>query len=349
MLRQARIGRWSALPGSHGRTLAAPLSARPGGRPARRRRARARPRPSAHMSRSAFRFRCQPLRKPFAARSGIGHTPGLGQRRPARSPAPARDRDAVVGLRQLRDALPVFRGRARARRSVSGRRRRAPAAPHRLPPTVALRPWDRVETGASSAASPGRGGTDRSDQRTCWRRRVRLGSLCNGRAGAARAIAQRSDASRSLPRWIDGDQPRPLTAPTTRWTTSARYARLNLGLRSSTRPFLTGSGCSSSSSSSRRSQHRPPDWGTTARFAAGSGRGAGARRHRAPPAGTNVEQIVSVPVAEGLRALPLQQPQVRRRRPVRGDRPVRALPDHAQIAWSDNPATAATGRRGRVR
>ena len=76
-----------------------------------------------------------------------------------------------------------------------------------------------------------------------------------------------------------------------------------------------------------------PDWGTAAlALPAARPAGAGARRHRPPSAG-HERRADRRRAARGgpARRLPLQQPQVRRRRPDRRlDRPVRALPDHAR-------------------
>ena len=94
-------------------------------------------------------------------------------------------------------------------------------------------------------------------------------------------------------------------------------------------------GCSSSTSSSSRRFYSTdlPDWGTAAlRLPAPRPAGAGARRHRPPSAGDEHRADRRAPARGGAaRRLPLQQPQVRRRRPDRRrDRPVRAVPDHAR-------------------
>ena len=80
-------------------------------------------------------------------------------------------------------------------------------------------------------------------------------------------------------------------------------------------------------------QHRSPRLGNgRAALPPSRPAGAGARRHRPPSAGD--EHRADRRAAARRRAarrLPLQQPQVRRRRPDRRlDRPVRALPDHAR-------------------
>ena len=115
----------------------------------------------------------------------------------------------------------------------------------------------------------------------------------------------------------------------------------------STRRFPPGCGCSSSTSSSSRASTAPTSptgarprslcrrLGPQAQVLVDTG---------PPPQGTNVEQIVARAARRGAaRRLPLQQPQVRRRRPDRRlDRPVRALPDHARDrACAATPGTIA--------
>ena len=80
-------------------------------------------------------------------------------------------------------------------------------------------------------------------------------------------------------------------------------------------------------------QHRPPRLGNVgARLSSPRRAGAGARRHGPPSAG-NERRADRGAVARGepARWVPLQQPQVRGRRPDRRlDRPVRAVPDHVR-------------------
>ncbi len=91
-----------------------------------------------------------------------------------------------------------------------------------------------------------------------------------------------------------------------------------------------------------------PDWGTAALVCRRLGPQAQVlvdTGHH--PQGTNVEQIVASSSRRGSRRLPLQQPQVRRRRPDRGrNRPVRALPDHARDRPRSGRSVNRRDRRG---
>ena len=96
-------------------------------------------------------------------------------------------------------------------------------------------------------------------------------------------------------------------------------------------------------------QHRSPRLGHgRARLPPTRPAGAGARRHGPPrPGHERRADRRAPPGRRPARRLPLQQPQVRRRRPHgRGDRPVRALPHHARARRSpDRSSHRRDGRR----
>ena len=261
------------------------------------------------------------------------------------SAARSRDRDAVLGLRQLGHPLPrlPLAGR-RAHRARADRRRRARAPAHGLLPD-ASRCTSRgtpSTTGPScaryaeeqgiriGAINPNLFGDDE----------YRLGSLCHPDAGVRAAGARplpRVHRDRGAGRLDDRSASGSPTARTTRARTTCAAATraCSTGSRSSTRRCPTGCGCSSSTSSSSRRFYSTdlPDWGTAAlRLPPARPAGAGARRHGPPPAGHERRADRRAAARRGpARRLPLQQPQVRGRRPDRRlDRPVRALPDHAR-------------------
>ena len=166
----------------------------------------------------------------------------------------------------------------------------------------------------------------------------RLGSLCHpDRAVRQKAIQHCRDcigsrsrsARRSISLWLADGTNYPgqddCAGATRVWST---------GSSRSTRRFRQACVCSSSTSSSSRASTAPTS-PTGARRRCSAGASVRRRRCSSTPATTRRGRTSSRscgPARRGAaRRLPLQQPQVRRRRPDRRlDRPVRALPDHAR-------------------
>ena len=218
---------------------------------------------------------------------------------------------------------------------------------HRLTgccPTVALHiPWDRVDDWAELARASPRSGASASARST----RTSSATTTTGSAASATPTRRvRAEGARPLPRVrrdraagrLDGDQPlarRRHELPGPGRPRAARYAPADRRARGALR------GAAARDAAARRVQvlragllqHRPPRLGHgCAGLPPARAAGAGARRHRAPPAGHEHRADRRAAARRGpARRLPLQQPQVRRRRPDRRrDRPVRALPDHAR-------------------
>ena len=271
-----------------------------------------------------------------------------------RRPARARDRDALLGLRQFRHALPrlPLAGRGAHRPRADRRRRARPPAHRLLPARRAAHPWDARRrlrrararfAGAQGvrigAINPNLFGDDV----------YRLGSLCHPDAVVrARRSTTASSASRS-PSEIGSTRDQPLArrrhelpgpgrpARRARPATAGLeelYAALPPGMRLLVEYKFFEPGFYSTDL---------PDWGTAALVCRRLGR---RRRCSSTPATTRKDERRADRRAAARRGparrLPLQQPQVRRRRPDRRlDRPVRALPDHAR--------DRARGRRGAER
>ena len=249
-----------------------------------------------------------------------------------RRAAPARDRDALVGLRQLGDALPrvPLAGR-RARRPGANRRRGARAPAHRLLParraahpvgsrsttTATLRRLAEASRASGSARStPTSSATTTTGSAASATPTRPFARRRSSTAASAFAIAEQV-GSNVISLWLaDG------TNYPGQDDLRGRYARLVDGLEELyAAAAARACGCSSSTSSSSPGFYSTdlPDWGTAAlHLPPARPAGAGARRHRPPPAGD--ERRADRRRAAGRRAarrLPLQQPQVRRRRPDR--------------------------------
>ena len=231
--------------------------------------------------------------------------------RPARG---ARDRDAVVGLRQLGHALPRLPLARRRARRVDERIDDA-ALVHRLTgccPSVALHiPWDRVDDWAALAPlRRGAGHPHRRDQPEPLRRR-RLPArqpLPPGRGASARrrsTTAASASRSRSEVGSTDRSASGSPTARTTRarTTSRARYARLTDGLEQLYAALPPGMRLLVEYKFFEPAFYSTdlPDWGTAALVCRRLGPQAQVlvdTGHH--PQGTNIEQIVALLLAEGL-------------------------------------------------
>ncbi len=257
----------------------------------------------------------------------------------------ARDRDAVVGLRQLRHALPrlpLAGRRSRPCRSGSTTRRSSTGSPAAARRVALHIPWDRVDDyGELRALRRGAGHPHRRDQPEPLRRRRRTGSAASAiptRGVRAKALDHcrecieiaREVGSTSISLWLaDGTNYPGQDDLRGRHARLARRARADLRVAPAGMRLLVEYKFFEPAFYSTDL----PDWGTAALLCRRLGPQAQVlvdTGHH--PQGTNVEQIVARAARRGpARRLPLQQPQVRRRRPDRRlDRPVRALPDHAR-------------------
>ncbi len=282
----------------------------------------------------------------FAIGRGCVQTPRHGRERRTRTPPPARDRDALVGLRQLGHALPRLpvAGR-RAHRARAHRRRGARAPAHRLLPLASRctsRGTRSTTTRSCAAVRRGAGRPHRRDQPEPLRRRTSTGSAASA-TPTRRSARRRSTHCRecvAIAEEIGSTHRQPLARrrhelsgpgrPARRATRGSSagleelYAALPPGMRLLVEYKFFEPGFYSTDL---------PDWGTAALLCRRLGPQAqvlvDTGHHRA---GHERRADRRAPARRGAaRRLPLQQPQVRRRRPDRRlDRPVRAVPDHAR-------------------
>ena len=233
----------------------------------------------------------------------------------------------------------------RADRPGAHRRRRArPPADRLLPVGRAAHPVGRGRRlGDAARATPRRraSASARSTRTSSRTDEYRLGSLCHPDAGVRAQALEHCRECVEIAEQVGSTRHQPLARrrhelpgpgrPARPRTRGCSTALEELYARAARRAC----GCSSSTSSSSRPSTAPtsPDWGTAALVCRRLGPQAQVlvdTGHH--PQGTNIEQIVALLLGRGAaRRLPLQQPQVRRRRPDRRlDRPVRAVPDHAR-------------------
>ena len=290
-------------------------------------------------------FRNDRIESRFVIRSRMVRLRRHGRATALDRAARARDRDAVLGLRQLGHALPRLPlARRRAHRAGAHRRRGARAPAHGLLPDASRSTsrGTRSTTTASCAAS-------RRSRASASARSTRTSSATTSTASAASAIPTpgvRAHALDHCRECVEIAERGRLDDRSASGSPTARTTRARTTCAAATRAWSTGS-----RSSTPRCPpgmrllveykfFEPgfystdlPDWGTAA-LALPPARpaGAGARRHRPPPAGDERRADRRAAARGGpARRLPLQQPQVRGRRPDRRlDRPVRALPDHAR-------------------
>ena len=256
-------------------------------------------------------------------------------------PARARHRDPVVGLRRLRHPLrhlPAGRAPARRLRARRRRRRGPPPDRHRRRGRAALpvgrdrrlRRAARAHRGARAARRRGQ-----PEPLPGPRLQARL-DHAPGRAACARRRSRTcSSASRSRPSWA---RPRSRCGSPTAPTTPARTTCASAAAGWSTRCRPSTPQLPADQEHARRVQalrarllrHRPRRLGlVAARLPEARRARAGARRPRPPRPGREHRADRRAARRGGpARRLPLQQPQVRRRRPDRRlGQPVRAVPD----------------------
>ena len=207
-------------------------------------------------------------------------------------------------------------------------------------PSVALHiPWDMSTTGA-----PLRDYATDAASLSARSTRISSATTHTGSAASATRTPPSAESARPLPR-VRRDRHELGSKIVSLWLADGtnypgqddlrgRPRRLVGGPRGALRALPPGSGCSSSTSSSSPPS-TAPICPTGARRPWSAGSSARRRRCSSTPATIRRARTSSRSWPscwlKGARRLPLQQPQVRRRRPDRRlDRPVRALPDHAR-------------------